>query len=406
MLFYRHFWIAGFSVLAVLENTSSDIVETPIFDTRAENVTVLAGETATLPCQVESLGKKYMVVWMSPKMILISNGDRRLMDDDRMSVERPYDPDWNLHIRKVRYDDRGMYRCTLNTNPVSVKAVHLRVDVAPDINEEWSSSNTVVNEGTTVELHCNASGVPTPNIRWYRKTKYTSATEKEPIGTPGEILFIHNISRYCDGIYECVASNGVAEDESKEIRVDVQFKPEVRLLTKRMGHYLGKETILSCVISASPQAEVFWRKGDKKLVTEYGKYRSDVFHDRPHTLTLNLQIYNLQKEDFGNYTCEASNKLGGDTENMLLYEYPVRRAEVPTSTLPPGKANIRGGSGAGTTTTFPRFNNQITAYNKFNRNGPVEMEWNGANSYFGFPVLLRTLVWTLCIAVYNLSSFT
>lgn len=48
-------------VLAVLENTSSDIVEKPIFDTRSENVTVLAGETATLPCQVDNLGKDYKV---------------------------------------------------------------------------------------------------------------------------------------------------------------------------------------------------------------------------------------------------------------------------------------------------------------------------------------------------------
>ncbi|XP_069137528.1 opioid-binding protein/cell adhesion molecule-like isoform X2 [Argopecten irradians] len=386
MLFYHHFWIAGFSVvLAVLENTSSDIVDSPIFDTRPENVTVLAGQTATLPCQVDSLGKQYKVVWMSPKTILISKGDRRLMDDDRMSVERPYDPDWNLHIRKVRYDDRGMYKCTVNTNPVSVKFVHLRVDVAPDINEEWSSGNQVVNEGSTVELHCNASGVPPPNIRWYRQTKYTSTMEKEPIGTPGEILFIHNISRYCDGIYECVASNGVAEDESKEIKVDVQFKPEVQLLTTRMGHYVGKETILSCVIAASPQAAVFWRKGDKKLVTEYGKYRSDVFHDQPHTLTLNLQIHNLQKEDFGNYTCEASNKLGGDSENMVLYEYPVRK-EIPTSTYAPGTGNIRG-SGA----------------------GPVEMEFNNGAAgkcQYSLAVLLHTTSLTLCLAAYKICSFT
>ena len=42
------------------------------------------------------------------------------------------------------------------------------------------------------------------------------------IGAPGDVLFIYNISRYCDGIYECVASNGVQEAVSKEIQVEVQ----------------------------------------------------------------------------------------------------------------------------------------------------------------------------------------
>lgn len=103
------------------------------------------------------------------------------------------------------------------------------------------------------------------------------------------------------------------------IHLYITVKPEVRLLNSRMGHSLGKETILTCVISASPMAEVFWRKGKKKMVTEYGKYRSDVYRDSPHARTLNLQIRNLQKEDFGNYTCEASNQLGGDSEIMVLY---------------------------------------------------------------------------------------
>jgi len=64
---------------------------------------------------------------MGPKKILISKKDRRLMDDTRMSVERPFIPSWNLHIRKVRYDDRGLYVCSLNTEPIQKKYVNLIV---------------------------------------------------------------------------------------------------------------------------------------------------------------------------------------------------------------------------------------------------------------------------------------
>lgn len=67
------------------------------------------------------------VAWMNPKKILISQGDRRLMDDIRMTIERPLVPDWNLHIRTVRFSDRGMYTCTLNTKPVLIKRIDLTV---------------------------------------------------------------------------------------------------------------------------------------------------------------------------------------------------------------------------------------------------------------------------------------
>jgi hypothetical protein len=64
---------------------------------------------------------------MSPKKTLIAIGDRRIIDDTRMSIERPRIPDWNLHIRQLEFYDRGMYTCSLNTKPMSTKNVYLEV---------------------------------------------------------------------------------------------------------------------------------------------------------------------------------------------------------------------------------------------------------------------------------------
>jgi hypothetical protein len=44
-----------------------------------------------------------------------------------MSIERPFVGDYNLHIRNVRYDDRGEYTCTINTIPVQIKRIRLIV---------------------------------------------------------------------------------------------------------------------------------------------------------------------------------------------------------------------------------------------------------------------------------------
>lgn len=44
------------------------------------------------------------------------------------------------------------------------------------------------------------------------------------VGSNGEVLLIHNISRYCDDVYECVAFNDISPAASREIRVVVECK--------------------------------------------------------------------------------------------------------------------------------------------------------------------------------------
>ena len=68
------------------------------------------------------------VVWVSPKETVISLEDRRMINDMRISVERPFLRDWNLHIRNVSITDAGLFMCQLNTAPVTSKQVNLLVN--------------------------------------------------------------------------------------------------------------------------------------------------------------------------------------------------------------------------------------------------------------------------------------
>ena len=69
----------------------------------------------------------FQVVWTDQWSTLLTLDDRRIIDDPRISIERPYTKDWNLHIRKASYNDRGQYTCQINTNPVKTKTVMLIV---------------------------------------------------------------------------------------------------------------------------------------------------------------------------------------------------------------------------------------------------------------------------------------
>jgi len=64
---------------------------------------------------------------MNPDSVLISTADRRVLDDTRMSIERPFVQNWNLHIRSVQPYDEGVYTCQINTDPIQIKRITLQV---------------------------------------------------------------------------------------------------------------------------------------------------------------------------------------------------------------------------------------------------------------------------------------
>ena len=94
----------------------------------------------------------------------------------------------------------------------------------------------------------------------------------------------------------------------------------MQVLNKRQQQDTGKETILQCEISASPQAIVNWRKGEHVFsANNYQRITPEIYKKDIYTTVLLLRIQNLTWSDFGEYVCEASNSLGRDLETMHLY---------------------------------------------------------------------------------------
>lgn len=326
------FWSFG-SVYGQRFNRTNVFAVDPSFDVPVFNVTVIAGKTAILPCTVENLAG-HKVVWTDRFSTLLTYDIGRIIDDDRIGIERPFTNDWNLLIHDVKYSDAGKYVCQINTTPVKTKTVMLHVLVPPKINVNLSSGDIIAREGDTVTLTCNVSGIPAPTVHWYRRPlDHGISKAKERVGMNGEYLIIHNISRYCDGIYECVAFNDVPPAVNKDIKVEVEFPPEIELQNRRIGQSPGRETILECQITAFPNNYNVWRfKGQDLKTTK--KHRIEIYNDGNHRMTLSLRVMDITFADYGNYTCVAQNKLGTDEEVMLLYDDTSdhRIHHIPTTT--------------------------------------------------------------------------
>ena len=76
------------------------------------------------------------------------------------------------------------------------------------------SDNQTVIEGSNLNLFCNATGKPAPNITWTR----LSENKVLFVGNPWHIV---NINRTYSGAYRCVADNGVPSPVNSTISVDV-----------------------------------------------------------------------------------------------------------------------------------------------------------------------------------------
>ena len=72
-----------------------------------------------------------------------------------------------------------------------------------------------MNESDDLELFCNATGRPTPQIKWYR---VTDPSVQLPNGTA---LKVKNINRTDSGVYQCRASNGIGTDVCASVNVTV-----------------------------------------------------------------------------------------------------------------------------------------------------------------------------------------
>lgn len=307
----------------------------PSFDVPVINITVVVGKTAILPCSVEFLGD-HKVVWTDEFSTLLTFDNKRIIDDDRIGIDRPYTRDWNLIIHDVKVKDRGRYICQINTQPIKTKPVDLNVLVPPQIlNDEGGRREEIIaKEGDTVNVVCNVSGIPAPSVKWYRRPLTdTEGNERERIGMEGEILVIHNVSRFCDGVYQCVASNDVPPAVEMETEVIVEFQPEVTMVNTRLSQEKGKETILMCYVTAFPQALSYWMYRGQEVPTSE-RIKVEIYSEnKPHTIVLSLRVLNISEADYGEYECVASNKLGRDREAMILAE--LRHTELAKKTTAP-----------------------------------------------------------------------
>uniref|UniRef100_A0A8C3BSB9 Neurotrimin n=1 Tax=Cairina moschata TaxID=8855 RepID=A0A8C3BSB9_CAIMO len=296
------------------------------FPKAMDNVTVRQGESATLRCSVDN--RVTRVAWLNRSSILYAGNDKWCLDP-RVVLLANTKTQYSIQIHDVDVYDEGPYTCSVQTdNHPKTSRVHLIVQVSPKITE--ISSDISINEGGNVSLTCIATGRPDPTITWRHISPKAVGFISED-----EYLEITGITREQSGEYECSASNDVAAPVVQRVKVTVNYPPYISD-AKSTGVPVGQKGILLCEASAVPSADFQWYKDDKRLAEgQKGlKVENKAFFSR-------LTFFNVSEQDYGNYTCVASNQLGNTNASMILYGERGRGKGQGRARLHGATANMR-----------------------------------------------------------------
>lgn len=220
-----------------------------------------------------------------------------------------------------------------------------------------------VRELTNVYLSCEAAARPAPTFAWFRPVRSTpillfsndndnaaanvstaAAAANQPLlvsSFSGPQLPLIRVRRAQSGTYECVASNGVPPDAARQIELDVQYAPTVRL-TPSPTKLAGVRTyqLVECLVDASPAALVYWQLGDsqQQIQDTDGKYVITESTGQLATgaqwtlLTLNITQIDAS-ESHSHYKCVARN-LVGTTIGLFRLFAPALGDDTPPPPLP------------------------------------------------------------------------
>lgn len=147
-------------------------------------------------------------------------GDDKIQDyDNRKDMtkeEKDLFVEYKLSVSSVTEEDMGPYHCKVEYpqgEQISQPA-YLQIREPAQITLIVATGGDKA--GESIELLCQASGVPKPTITWRRSGKEFPSDETSSVVTiynePGSSLVLINTTTSDDqGIYSCVASNGVGQ---------------------------------------------------------------------------------------------------------------------------------------------------------------------------------------------------
>uniref|UniRef100_A0A7N8WZF6 Neural cell adhesion molecule L1-like protein n=1 Tax=Mastacembelus armatus TaxID=205130 RepID=A0A7N8WZF6_9TELE len=215
-----------------------------------------------------------------------------------------------LIVPRVEREDSGKYMCKAK-NTLGEAIHYFTVTV------EGNNTSQLSMIGSDVLIKCSASGTPQPTITWSVNGVPLQEVPSANRKTFDDSIILHNTKASDSAVYQCKASNSHGTLLSNANIMIMNLPPMI--LTKEGEDYFaveGKGVMMHCKVFSSPPSTVTWLvcKGPRFTIHDNGS----------------LEIYSVQNDDTGQYTCVAKNTEGLSAIDATLYvKDPTRIVVAP-----------------------------------------------------------------------------
>ncbi|XP_035232059.1 Down syndrome cell adhesion molecule-like protein Dscam2 [Stegodyphus dumicola] len=189
-------------------------------------------------------------------------------------------------------------------------------------------------QGESEIIHCEATGVPTPSMKWMKGEKGMEEILSDDISSNiksllNGTLLLSKVEASMEGSYTCTADNDFGAPLSKTVYITVRKSPVVSPFILPDALREGERASTICTIrSGDRPLEFEWKKdGEKISESSYLKIQSV-----PDSSILVIESVTAQSS--GNYTCIVKNAYGSDRFTAVLtVTVPPVWLEEPQSVL-------------------------------------------------------------------------
>ncbi|ODM93874.1 Hemicentin-2, partial [Orchesella cincta] len=256
-----------------------------------------------------------------------------------------------LNIATAKAASEGLYFCQ-PTNEIgtgTVASAELRVYQAPKITQTLQPQVIRRAGDSGFQVTCTAKAKPRPTISWMKDGQLLDPSHKDARSfykieahdveikngayTVNSTLFFSGDARdHKDrimasdrGYYACIVENEVKKDES-HMYLRVQHRPifiqQRNWELDRAAFEIGETAYIPCKVQAFPKPEIEWSFNQVMLsggvgIRPYDKNTSILAND---IYVSTLVIQGIQGDDYGEYSCKATNSMGNASSIIILQE--------------------------------------------------------------------------------------
>uniref|UniRef100_A0A8D1JHJ6 Neurofascin n=1 Tax=Sus scrofa TaxID=9823 RepID=A0A8D1JHJ6_PIG len=292
-------------------------------------VVVQEGAPLTLQCNPPPGLPSPVIFWMSSSMEPITQ-DKRVSQGHNGDL---YFSNVMLQDMQTDYSCNARFHFThtiQQKNPFNLKVLTTRgvAERTPSfMYPQGTASSQMVLRGMDLLLECIASGVPTPDIAWYKKGG-DLPSDKAKLENFNKALRITNVSEEDSGEYFCLASNKMGSIRHT-ISVRVKAAPYWLDEPKNLILAPGEDGRLVCRANGNPKPTVQWMVNGEPLQSAPPNPNREVAGDT-------IIFRDTQISSRAVYQCNTSNEHG-----YLLANAFVSVLDVPPRMLSPRNQLIR-----------------------------------------------------------------